>query len=422
LKTIEVLYGKGTMKAQIEDKNLQQVIELDFPESTKTQEEIVREALDNPIGSPTLAELTKNVKKILIISNDITRPTPSKLLVSEMIKKFAKPAEEYEITILIATGLHRKMTDAEILERFGEELVSKYKIINHVATDEENLVKICEMSGGYDLWVNKLLKENDLVISDGFIEPHLFAGFSGGRKSILPGVSGYKTILGNHCPGNIDHPKARTSIIDGNKFHNECLEGAKKAGLKFILNVALNKEKKVIAAFAGDVEKAHAKGCEFVKNLVSVPSEMADIVVTSNNGYPLDRNVYQTAKGMDAASGICREGGVIIVVAQCLDGVGHKAFGDLMASCATAEELYQKFSKGETIIDQWQVQVFSRMMRRFNVILVTDEMETKDVERLHYTHAKSLQEALSMAFEIAGKDAKVSVIPEGPVVIPVPKK
>jgi Uncharacterized conserved protein len=380
---------------------------------------IIKTALNDPINSTSLKELTKNVKKILIITNDNTRPMPSKFTIPAIINAFFYPQTYYDITILIANGLHRKMTQEEMIEQFGKDTYEKYKIVNHVATDESQLAFLGKMSTGNELWLNRLVVENELVISEGFIEAHFFVGFSGGRKSILPGVAGAKTIIQNHRPENIANKNSNGSNLNGNPIHMECVEAALMAKLGFILNVALNEEKKIIGAFAGHPIDAHLKGCEFVKEAMSIKVHSTDIVITSNNGYPLDRNLYQVVKGIDIASRVVAKDGVIIMAAQCIDGVGHKQFKEMILSCSSIEELNEKMSVSPSEIDKWQVQILARAMARSKIILVSENLEKEEVEDMFFLYAGSLEEALDIALQIKGKDASISIMPEGPVVIPV---
>jgi nickel-dependent lactate racemase len=428
MANIDVMYGKRYLDVTVDDDNLQMVIESKHEIDTEfvsvdKQCRTVIDALRNPISSAPLSELTKEVKNILIISSDNTRPVPSKLTLPLILAEFARPIETYNVTILIATGLHRQMTEAEIIERFGEKLFKSHKIVNHCAKDKDTLDCYGELivngeSTGNTLWLNKLIKENELVIAEGFIEPHFFAGFSGGRKSIMPGVSGAETIMNNHSAKNINDPRATTANLKDNPIHLQALEACRLAGLNFILNVALNKEKQVIAAFAGHYNDAHIKGCEFVKELMTVTTRAADIVITSNNGYPLDRNVYQLVKGMDVADKVTKHNGIIIIAGECVDGIGHGDFNDAILGASTIEELYEKASCDETVLDQWQILIFAKILMKHKVILVTDKLSTDIVEDLFMERATTLDEALAKAYEILGSDASVNIIPEGPVVIP----
>jgi nickel-dependent lactate racemase len=274
------------------------------------------------------------------------------------------------------------------------------------------------MSTGNELFLNKLVAENELIISEGFIESHFFAGFSGGRKSIHPGVAGADTILGNHSPQNVGSTSARQANLDGNPIHGEFTEAARLAKLRFILNVALNEKKEITAAWAGDPFEAHLVGCAHVKETMSVDAEQADIVITSNNGYPLDRNLYQVVKGIDTAAMITKKNGCIIAVARCIDGVEHEHFKNLLLSCETIPELLDKMSKPPSGIDKWQAQVLARTLRDHKVILVSEGIERELAERMHFIYAESIDEALKMAISFVGENASVNVMPEGPVVIP----
>lgn len=207
------------------------------------------------------------------------------------------------------------------------------------------------------MYLNRLALEADLLIAEGFIEPHFFAGFFGGRKVVLPGVAGAKTIMNNHSPQNIANAKVGIASLDGNPVHEEAVEAAGIAGLKFILNVTLNEEKQVVGAFAGDYKQAHLEGCRFVEQNMTVPCQPADIVITSNSGYPLDRNVYQMVKGMDTASKAVRDGGVIIIAGDCIDGIGSDSFVRLLHSCHSSRELFENMSAGDADIDQWTAQI-----------------------------------------------------------------
>ena len=417
-KTVHLLYGKSTLALRLPDGNDVRILESVDCLTAADGGDVLRRALDSPIASPGLGELTASVKKILIITNDNTRPMPSKLTIPAIIGAFRHPQERYEITILIATGLHRPMTEDEMYEQFGEDVCRKYTIINHVAGDKGSLVSFGKLSTGNELYLNKLVAESDLVIAEGFIESHFFAGFSGGRKSILPGVAGESTILANHKPEHIADQNARQRNLAGNPIHDECTEAASLSGLRFILNVALDKNKQIMAAFAGDPVAAHLAGCRFVEGSMSVDAVRADIVITSNNGYPLDRNLYQVVKGIDTAAGVAKEHGVIIAVARCADGVGHARFRDLILSCASVAELNAKMSAPPSEVDKWQAQVLAKVFARHKVILVSEGIERELAERMFFSYAETVDEALGMALAMTKKDASISVLPEGPVIIP----
>ncbi|CEN22298.1 nickel-dependent lactate racemase [Paraclostridium sordellii] len=419
---IKLPYSKSGMYVNIPDKNMIKVLQSkahDF-KTTLSESEIVKKALENPIESETLEELVKDKKDVVIITSDHTRPVPSRITLPIILNKIRNSNPDIDIKIIISTGCHRPSTREELVYKMGEEIVDKENIIMHFANYEESMVKVGKLPSGGDLIVNKAIMETDLLIAEGFIEPHFFAGFSGGRKSVLPGVASVKTIMYNHCSEFIDSPYARTGNLKNNPIHEDMLQAAKSVNLAFILNVAIDKDKKVIGAFAGNLEKAHEAGCEFVTKLSKVDSVDADIVVSTNGGYPLDQNIYQTVKGMTAAEATCKENGVIIMVSACNDGHGGQSFYDSVASASSPTEILEKvrkIPKSETIPDQWEFQILARILDKFTVIMVTDLCDPQMIKNMHMKHASSFEEALQMAFDIKGKDAKVAVIPDGVSVI-----
>ena len=418
MQTIQMLYGSGTMELRIPQDSYCQILESRTQSVVSDPEKILRDALENPIGSADIRELTKTAKTILIITNDNTRPMPSNLTIPALIGQFFYPKEHYDITILIAAGLHRAMTDAEIRQQLGNEVAEKYPVVVHSATNQSSLTSFGLLPSGKELFLNRLVKEHDLVIAEGFIEPHFFAGYSGGRKSILPGVAGADNILENHSPNNIANPGSCQANLVGNPIHDECVAAARLANLQFILNVALNKDKQIIAAFAGHPEIAHLEGCRFVEAHMTMDALQTDIVVASNNGYPLDRNLYQVVKGIDTAAKVARKGGAIIMTVECLDGVGHDSFRALIQSCASVEELNEKMSLPPCDIDKWQVQVLARALIDHTIILVSGGIERELAEQLFFGYAATLDEALVRALSLIGEGASISVLPEGPVIIP----
>jgi nickel-dependent lactate racemase len=264
-----------------------------------SQHDLVEASLDQPIGSPKLEDLVRGKKNIVIISSDHTRPVPSKIITPILLRRIRRAQPDAAIKILVATGFHRPSTRQELVDKYGQELVDREQIVMHISTNDDDMVRIGTLSSGGECIVNRIAVEADLLLAQGFIEPHLFAGFSGGRKSVLPGISSYKTIMANHCSEFINSPNARPGILEGNPIHQDMLYAAKTVGLRFIVNVILNGEREIIASFAGGLEAAHVKGCGFLTSLASVPKVQSDITVVSNGGYPLDQNIYQAVKRPD---------------------------------------------------------------------------------------------------------------------------
>ena len=414
---IKLPYGKTVLEGDIPEQRLSGIIKsrLDEYLPELSEWDTVAESIKNPIGSPSLRELAKGKNKVVLIASDHTRPVPSKIIVPQMLAEIREGNPDADITILIATGCHRQTTEAELEAKFGPEIVKSEKIVIHDCQQAENMVHFGTLPGGGELIINRLAAEADLLVSEGFIEPHFFAGFSGGRKSILPGIASQKTVYANHCAEFIDSPFARTGIIDGNPIHKDMIFAARTAKLAFIVNVVINSEHKVIASFAGDCNEAHVAGTEFLADLCRSDAILSDIVISTNNGYPLDQNIYQAVKGMCTAEATVKRGGVIIMVAACEDGCGGDAFYKTFAEDPDDKHILDEIRKvpaDETIADQWQSQIFARILAEQKVIFISKS--PKDIVRaLHMIPADSLEQALSMADEILGYEGSITVIPEG---------
>ena len=416
-KDIQLPYGKGHIAVSVPEANLACVMHSSLAtyKSEKTQEMLVEEALANPHGGAPLCERVKGKKNIVVISSDHTRPVPSRLLMPRILREIRKGSPDASITILVATGCHRSPTEQELLDRYGEEIVRNERIAIHNADDNDSLIDLGPMASGNRLLLNKIAYESDFLMAEGFIEPHFFAGFSGGRKAVLPGVVGRATTMFNHCAVNIDHDHARTGVLAHNPIHADMCEGAKIAGLEFILNVVLNDRKEVIGAFSGDLDPAHEAGIAFIKGLCRCKAVPADIVVTTNGGYPLDQNIYQAVKGMSTAEMTCKRGGVIIMASQCSDGHGAPAFYETFASEPSNEKIMAAIrsrSAEKALPDQWQSQIFLRILLNYKVIFVSDAPQDM-VENLHMIYSPNMKDALEKAFALCGKEASVTVIPDG---------
>lgn len=417
-------YGKEKLDLHVEDAHLAGVLlsELHSYVPPKGESELVQEALEHPIGSPRLCEMMEGKKTVTIISSDHTRPVPSKVIMPLLLKEIRKGNPEAEITILISTGLHRSTTKEELIGKFGEEIVNRERIVIHDCDDEENMVYIGRLPSGGRIRLNRLATECDLLVAEGFIEPHFFAGFSGGRKSVLPGVASRETVMYNHNSGFIDSPYARTGIVDKNPIHTDMLYAARAARLDFIINVVVDAEHKVIKAVAGDCDLAHREGREFLNSMCRVDAIPADIVVSTNGGYPLDQNIYQSVKGMTAAEATVKKDGVIIMVSKADDGHGGKVFYETFRDEKDLNRMMQTFldrKPEQTIPDQWQSQIFARLLLKARVIFVS-EAPDDIVEDLHMIPAHSLEEAMEKAKALLAKeDYRITVIPDGVSVIVV---
>lgn len=425
MKEVKLPYGKEFIELEVDDNVDILVSQAGEFKAEKSEEDLVREALSNPIGSEKLSDLVKGKEKITIITSDHTRPVPSHITMPILLEEIRSTNPEADITILIATGFHRPTTHEELVNKFGEEIVNNEKIIVHKSGVDEDMVELDRLPSGGRLLLNKHAINTDLLISEGFIEPHFFAGFSGGRKSVLPGVASEKTVLANHCSKFIASDYSRTGILDENPIHKDMAFAAEQAKLAFILNVVIDAEKKIINAFAGDRVKAHAEGCDFVRGLSTIEGVNADIAITSNGGYPLDQNVYQSVKSMTAAEAAAADDGIIIEVSRCNDGHGGESFYKTFKEAADPKDIEDRVLQipmEETIADQWEIQILARILVRHKVIFVTDPENKQLIEDMHMTYAESLEEALAMAREIKGEDAKIAFVPDGVSVIVNKKK
>ncbi len=379
---------------------------------------IVRQAMAKPIDSPRLAELARGKRDCVIIISDHTRPVPSRDILPNMLRELREGSPEIRVTLLVATGFHRPSTEAELRAKLGDELYDECRVVIHDCRDKDANVRVGTLPSGAPCVIDRLAAETELLLAEGFIEPHFFAGFSGGRKSVLPGICDQVTVMGNHCSRFIDSEFSRTGILDGNPMHEDMLAAAKLAKLRYIVNVIIDEDKKTVAAFAGDCVSAHRAGCDFLLSYARVAPAPADIVITSNGGAPLDQNLYQCVKSMTAAEATCRPGGVIIECAECADGHGGQSFYESLRDCESAEALYADFMatpQEKTIPDQWESQILARILKKHTVIMVTRPALRTMVEEMKMRYAPTLEDALTMARAMGGQT--LTVIPNGISVI-----
>ena len=394
--------------------------------SEGSEEEIVRAALDAPIGAPRLEDWVKGKRSVLIITSDHTRPVPSKITMPQILARLRKGNPALEVKILIATGVHRETTEMELRGKFGDALfeAERDRIFIHRAF-EDQMVYLGKLPSGCELSVNALVSTVDAVIAEGFIEPHFFAGYSGGRKSVLPGIASASSVLQNHCAKLIGDPHSRAGVLQGNPLHQDMLAAARLCKLEYIVNVVIDGDKKIVRCFAGDTEAAHEAGCEFVGRFCCVRPAFADIVLTSNGGYPLDQNVYQSIKSMTAAEATVNEGGVIICVSRCGDGSGgeelYRWFSE-HKNAAEVAEIIRTTEPKDTVGDQWMAQILARIMLRARVIMVTDSSARAIVEGMKMLWCPTIDDALKEAKKLKPDYGGITIIPDGISVIVTDEK
>lgn len=383
----------------------------------RSEDDLVRAAMAAPTGTPPLWELAAGKKTCTIIISDHTRPVPSKHIIPFMLEQLRRGSPDIQITLLVATGFHRPTSTEELVGKLGRDIVERERIVIHDSRDAASNVKIGVLPSGADCVIDRLAVETDLLLAEGFIEPHFFAGFSGGRKSVLPGVCDQVTVLGNHCSKFIASPYARTGVLDGNPLHQDMLAAAEMAKLAYIVNVVIDEDKKVAAAFAGDPVEAHRRGCELLLGYCRVrPEQKGDIVISSNGGYPLDQNIYQSVKGLTAAEAAAAPGAVLIMVSSCSDGHGGESFYNALHDCRSPEQLTEEIlatPQDQTRPDQWEYQILARVLCKHRVIYVTDPAQRATIEGMKMEWAPDVDEALARARRDKGEDAHLVVIPNG---------
>lgn len=418
---IKIPYGPKNKTIHLSDHNLIKVILPKGIKSNFTERELIFSALNNPIHSPTLGQIakTKKAKTAVIVINDITRPTPTKEMLELIIKELNQVnISRDDITLLVATGNHRPPTSSELIEMVGKEFKPGIPIIIHDASNKKNLIYLGKTSRKVPIWVNKEIMKADLKILTGTISPHHAAGFTGGRKSILPGISGLKSLKIHHSlPIRPFYPAL--GWYHGNPFHEESLEAARITGIDFIVNSINNREGDVIKVVAGDLDKAHYEGVKICRDIwtVKVP-EMSDITIVSPGGYPRDINLHQSQKAISCGELITKPDGIIILIAECSRGIGK--FQDWLLKAKKAEDVILRFKKiGYTEEASSKAFMFARALLRYKLIIISDYLKQEDLKGMFLTKMDSPNEALDFAFKGLGKDSKVLVVPNASDIIPI---
>ena len=417
---VDLNYGRQGLEINLPDAV--DVLATHFIPGIPDEAEGIRKALQEPISSPPLSTLVEAGDRVIVVHTDITRATPNERILPVLLDELLSGGiASQDITLLNGLGTHRPQTENELRAMLGDQIVDGYRCLQHDCNDDGNLVSLGETSLGNPVRINRHYMEADVRILTGFIEPHFFAGFSGGPKAILPSLAGTESVFSNHGLEMIAHPQAAWGITTGNPIWEEMGEVALRTDPTFTLNVAINTQQEITAVFAGDMLEAHSLGCAYVKRNAMVAVDASyDIVITTNSGYPLDQNLYQSVKGMSAASQVVREGGAIIIATACEDGLpDHGRYATLLAEAGTPQGILDLISQpGFSVQDQWQVQIQAQIQRRAEVYVYSDGLTDDQIQQALFLPCRDIEATVAHLQERYGPQARICVMPEGPQLIP----
>jgi nickel-dependent lactate racemase len=416
---VKLAYGREGLWVDLPDRNVT-VVEPRFAPGVPDEGAAVVQAVRQPLNSPPLHELVGPEDTVAIVFSDITRPTPNDRLLPPLLAELDHVSHE-RVVLINALGMHRPNTEDELRTMLGDEIVDTYRIVQHDGQDLESLVNLGRTSYGHEILVNRTYVEATVKILTGFIEPHFFAGFSGGPKAVLPGVAGARLVLENHGTAMLDDPGATWGVTDGNPVWEEMLEVALKTDPTFVLNVTLNRERAITGVYAGHLQEAHRAGTAAVRQtaMVSVDAPF-DIVITTNSGYPLDLNLYQAVKGMSAAAQVVRDGGSIIVAAECWDGIpDYGEYKNILHMAESPRDLLEVLRRpGFLVIDQWEAQLQVQIQCRADVYVKSRYLSDDEIRGALLRPCQRIEETLAALLDRYGPDARICVLPEGPQTIP----
>jgi nickel-dependent lactate racemase len=417
---IRLAYGKKGLEIRLPDQLHPVLVEPAYVPGLAEQAQSVRDALRRPVGSRALRDVVRSSDKVGIVFNDITRATPYPVILPALLGELDHVRDDH-LVLLNATGTHRPNTRPELRTMLGDQIVDRFRIVQNDALDHSTHARVGTTRSGNEIWLHKEYVECDVRILTGFIEPHFFAGFSGGGKACMPGLALLETVLRNHSVAHLDDPRASWGITYGNPLWEEILEAASMVPLVFLLNVTLNRDKQITGVFAGDLEQAHKQGCAFAKRTAMVPVKQPyDIVITSNSGYPLDLNVYQSIKGISAASGIVKKGGSIIMAADCWDGIpDHGQYARLLHQAKSPAHLLDTVrAPGFAAQDMWQVQIQALISQKADVYLYSENLRDEQITAALIKPCHSIEATVVELVKKLGRAASICVLPEGPQTIP----
>ena len=414
-------YGKSGLDVELPDDNIVGPLAIRPAPPLANPAAAIEQALLNPTGTPPLIQLARGRRNACILVCDITRPVPNRVILPPLLRTLEEQGiERQDILILVATGLHRPNEGDELVEMLGTDIAQNYRVANHHGKVLEEHDYLGTTANGVPIYLDSRYVRADLKITTGLIEPHLMAGYSGGRKVICPGIAALETVEVWHGPRFLEHPKADCGFLEGNPVHEENTRIAKIAGCDFIVNVCIDGQRRITWVGAGDMIEAWQQGVRFVEGVVKVPvPEPCDVVVTSCAGYPLDTTWYQAVKGLTGALPIVKQGGTLILAASLTEGLGSPEFQRLIADNPDLKVFKQRIlGKDYFVMDQWQLEELAKVVERCRVKVVSDGLPAETLRRCHVEPAASVEEAVAESLARYGPKARVAVIPKGPYVLP----
>lgn len=417
---VRLAYGTTGLDITV-DPEVTTVVEPVQHPAAGSPEAALRTALRDPVAGPPLRARVRPGQTVAISACDGTRPQPRHLMIPAILEELDGITRLEDIVILVATGTHRGNDDRELRRMFGDAVLDSVRVVNHDARDASQLAFAGTYGNGVPVWLNRAWLDADVRITTGFVEPHFFAGFSGGPKLVAPGLAGLETVLVLHDARRIGDKRATWGITSGNPVHDDVRAIAEATGVTFALDVVLNRDQEIVAAFGGDLLPMHARACAVAKRTAMRPVPAAfDVVVTTNAGFPLDQNLYQSVKGMSAAHQVVRPDGTVVCAAECRDGFpDHGSYRQVLASAASPLALLEAIAARErTIPDQWQVQIQAKIQATSRVVMHTSYLTDAELAAAHLEQTRDISATVEDALAAAGPGARLCVLPEGPQTIP----
>ena len=416
---VDLAYGRGRLPLDCPTDRTT-VLEPTYLNGLPDQAQAVRDALRAPLGTPPLRELVRPGQTVAVSICDSTRPMPSHTVLPAVLEELSH-LPPGDIVVLVATGTHRATTAQELENIVGTDVIERIAVINHDAFDEGGLLQLPDVEPRVPVWLNRHWMEADVRVTTGFVEPHFFAGFSGGPKMVAPGLAGFETTMRLHDAEMIGAPQARWGVTVGNPIHDAIRRIALASNVDFSVDVAINRDREITSVRAGDLLSVHAVMCQEVKrSAMQAFTSPFEVVVTTNSGYPLDQNLYQTIKGVSAAAQVVKHGGVIVCASECSDGIpSHGEYRRILSERQTPGELLDMIcTPGYRRPDQWEVQVQAQIQQRARVLLKADGLTDAEIRAAHFCPVDDIGAAVREHLARGGPDARLCVLPEGPQTIP----